>query len=121
MIIKTFQDILAWQKSHVLVLEVYKLTDKYPKQEMFGLTSQSRRCGVSVPSNIAEGFRRRTVNDSLNFYNIAQGSLEELRYQMFLAKDLGYVTKGEYEKFNILAEESSKVLNGWIKSQSKML
>lgn len=115
--IKTFQDVVAWQKSHELVLMVYKLTDKYPKQEIFGLTSQSRRCGVSIPSNIAEGFRRRTVNDSLHFYNISQGSLEELRYQMILARDLGYITKEEYEKFNLLAEEVSKVLNGWIKSQ----
>jgi four helix bundle protein len=115
--IKTFQDVVAWQKSHELVLMVYKLSDKYPKQEIFGLTSQSRRCGVSIPSNIAEGFRRRTVNDSLHFYNISQGSLEELRYQMILARDLGYITKEEYEKFNLLAEEVSKVLNGWIKSQ----
>jgi four helix bundle protein len=117
MTVKTFQDILAWQKSHELVLMVYKLTDKYPKQEMFGLTSQSRRCGVSIPSNIAEGFRRKTVNGSLHFYNISQGLLEELRYQMILARDLGYITKEEYEKFNLLAEEVSKILNGWIKSQ----
>jgi four helix bundle protein len=117
--IKTFQDIVAWKKSHELVLMVYKLTDKYPKQEIFGLTSQSRRCGVSIPSNIAEGFRRRTINDSLHFYNISQGSLEELRYQMILARDLGYIAKEEYGKFNLLAEEVSKVLNGWIKSQSR--
>ncbi len=111
---------MAWKKSYELVLEVYKLTEKYPKQEIFGLTSQSRRCGVSIPSNIAEGFRRRTVNDSLHFYNISQGSLEELRYQMILARDLGYITKGEYEKISLLAEEASKVLNGWIKSQGKV-
>jgi four helix bundle protein len=86
------------EKSHELVLEVYKLTEKYPKQEIFGLTSQSRRCGASIPSNIAEGFRRRTVNDSLHFYNISQGSLEELRYQMILARDLGYITKGSTKK-----------------------
>jgi four helix bundle protein len=119
MFIKNFEDIVAWQKSHQLVLLVYKLTDKYPKQEVFGLTSQSRRCGVSIPSNIAEGFRRRTVNDSLHFYNISQGSLEELRYQMILARDLSYIIEAEYERFNLLAQEVSKVLNGWIKSQGK--
>jgi len=117
--INTFQDIVAWQKSHQLVLMVYKLTEKYPKHEIFGLTSQSRRCGVSIPSNIAEGFRRKSVNDCLRFYNISQGSLEELRYQMILAKDLGYITPAEYEKFSMQAEETSKVLNGWIKSQTK--
>jgi len=115
--IKSFQDIIAWQKSHQLVLMVYRLTEKYPKHEIFGLTSQSRRCGVSIPSNIAEGFKRKGKNDSLHFYNVAQASLEELRYQILLARDLHYITETEYEKFVEAAEEASKVINGWIKSQ----
>ena len=69
MAIKSFQEIVAWQKSHELTLLVYRITEKYPKHEIFGLTSQSRRCAVSVPSNIAEGFRRKGKNDSLHFYN----------------------------------------------------
>jgi four helix bundle protein len=117
--INSFQDILAWQKSHQLVLMVYKISEKYPKHEIFGLTSQSRRCGVSIPSNIAEGFRRNGLKDSLHFYNAAQASLEELRYQMILARDLKYLGQVEYEKFVVIAEEASKVLNGWIKSQVK--
>ena len=115
--IKSFQDILAWKKSHQLCLEVYYLTANYPKHELFGLVSQSRRCAVSVPSNIAEGYRRVGNNDSLHFYNIAQSSLEELRYQLLLAYDLKYVSADEYKRVSALAEETSKELSGWIKSQ----
>ncbi len=111
---------MAWQKSHALTLEVYRLTAEYPKHEIFGLTSQTRRSSVSVPSNIAEGFRRNSNTESLRFYNIAQGSLEELRYQLLLAKDLKYITPVEYGKVFELSEEVSKTLNGWIKSQKLM-
>ena len=96
---------------------VYNLTAKYPKNEQFGLTSQSRRCGVSIPSNIAEGFKRRTKNDSVHFYNMAEGSLEELKYQLLLAKDLKYITNPEYEKVFVLSEETGRLINGWIKVQ----
>ena len=115
--IKTFQDILAWQKAHELTLKVYILTSDYPKHELFGLTSQTRRAAVSVPSNIAEGFRRNGKNDSLHFYNIAQASLEELKYQLLLARDLKYIKPDEYLKVFALAEETSKLLAGWVKSR----
>lgn len=117
MLIKSFQDIKAWQKSHALVLEIYNLTNSYPRHELFGLTSQSRRAAVSVCSNIVEGFRRNGKNDSLHFYNIAQGSLEELRYQLLLAKDLKYFNSEQYKNTFLRSEECSKVLSGWIKSQ----
>lgn len=117
MTIKTFKEILAWQKSHELVLEVYKLTATYPKHELFGLVSQSRRCGVSIPSNIVEGFKRRSKNDSIHFYNMAEGSLEELKYQLLLAFDLKYITGIEYKKVIGLAEEAGRLINGWIKVQ----
>ena len=117
MTIKTFKEILAWQKSHELVLLVYKLTAEYPKYELFGLTSQSRRCAVSVPSNIAEGFKRKTKNDSVHFYNIAESSLEELKYQLLLSKDLKYITDEQYEKAFTLSEEVGRLINGWIKIQ----
>jgi four helix bundle protein len=116
MLITTFQDIKAWQKSHALTLEVYRLTAIYPKHELFGLTSQTRRAAVSVPSNIAEGFRRKGKNDSLHFYNIAQASLEELKYQLLLARDLKYIEPVEYENVLVIAEETSKLLAGWVKS-----
>ncbi len=113
MIIKSFKDIIAWQKAHELTLLVYKLTEKYPKIETFGLTSQSRRCAVSVPSNIAEGFKRKSKNDTLHFYNIAEGSLEELKYQLLLAKDLKYIANEDYQQAMTLAEEAGRLINGW--------
>jgi four helix bundle protein len=117
MTIKTFREIVAWQKSHELVLLVYVLTAKYPKHELFGLTSQSRRCSVSIPSNIAEGFKRKSKNDSLHFYNMAEASLEELKYQLLLAKDLKYITEVEYQKVFNLSEDVGRLINGWIKVQ----
>ncbi len=115
--IKTFKDIIAWQKSHELTLMVYRLSDKYPKTEIFGLTSQSRRCAVSVPSNIAEGYMRKSRADCLNFYRIAEGSLEELKYQLLLAKDLHYITVEAYNHAFDLAEEVGRLINGWKKVQ----
>lgn len=96
---------------------VYELTANYPKHELFALVSQSRRCAVSIPSNIAEGFKRKTKNDSIHFYNMAEGSLEELKYQLLLAKDLKYIADQEYQKASDLAEEAGKLINGWIKIQ----
>jgi four helix bundle protein len=87
---KIFTDLLVWQKAHALVLAVYKLSELFPKAELYGLTSQLRRAAVSVPANIAEGFRKRGTADKLRFYNIAQGSLEEVRYYLILVHDLGY-------------------------------
>ena len=87
-------------------------------KETFGLVSQSRRCAVSIPSNIAEGFKRQSKKDSAHFYNIAEGSLEELKYQLLLAKDLGYINTEQYAVAFNLAEESGKLINGWKKSQT---
>lgn len=115
--IQSFKDILAWQKAHDVVKEVYRLTKGYPKEELFVLVSQSRRCAISIPSNIAEGFRREGVQDSLHFYNMAQASLEELRYQIFLANDLQYISDVDYQSVKTVLEEASKTLNGWTKSQ----
>ncbi len=87
---KSFQDLMVWQKAHPLVLSIYRFSDTFPKEEVFGLTSQIRRAGVAIPANIAEGFKRRTKGDKVRFMNIAQGSIEECRYYLILAKDLGY-------------------------------
>jgi four helix bundle protein len=88
---QTFKDLAVWQKSHALVLDVYKLTRHLPKEELFGLTSQMRRAAVSVPANIAEGFKRRGKSDKARHMNIAQGSLEELQYYFILCADLSYL------------------------------
>lgn len=79
-----------WQKAHELVLAIYRLTSRFPKDELFGLCSQLRRAAVSIPANIAEGFAKRGKMDKLRFFNIAQGSLEEVRYYLLLSEDFGY-------------------------------
>jgi four helix bundle protein len=112
--LKDFRDLKVWQKAHQSVLDTYEVTQGFPAQERFGLTSQMRRAAISIPANIAEGFKKRSQRDKANFYNIGQGSLEELRYYLILARDLGY-----YE--NIvplwdLCEEVGKMLNSLIRS-----
>ena len=85
---KTFQDLIVWQKSHEFVLSVYQLTRLFPREEIYGLTSQFRRAAVSIAANIAEGFRRRSRADKARLMNISQASIEECRYYLILARDL---------------------------------
>lgn len=87
---KTFRDLIVWQKAHQFVLEVYRLSEDFPKREDYSLTSQLRRASISIPANIAEGFKKKGNADKARFMNIAQGSLEEVRYYLILANDLGY-------------------------------
>jgi four helix bundle protein len=96
---KTFEDLVVWQKSHRLVLAVYRLTQAFPRSETYGLSSQLRRAAVSVAANIAEGFRKRGKPDKVRFLNIAQGSLEESRYYLILARDLNYGDMSESMAF----------------------
>ena len=107
---KTFKDLIVWQKAHQFVLAVYCLTNAFPKSELYGLTQQLRRAAVSIPANIAEGFKKRTKADKARFMNIAQGSLEECRYYLILATDLGY---GEMHTIIIQIEEVSKLLESY--------
>ena len=90
-----FQDLQAWQKAHQLVLAIYRMTQKFPAGERYGLVSQMRRAAVSVPANIAEGFKRRGRADKIRFYNISETSLEEVKYYLILSHDLGYTTDNE--------------------------
>lgn len=115
--IKDFVDIIAWQKSHDLTLLIYRITEQFPKHELFGLVSQMRRCAVSVPSNIVEGFRRKSRADCVHFYIISLGSLEELKYQLLLAKDLRYITNDEYDTASQMALEVGKLIHAWKKVQ----
>ena len=87
---RSFEDLQVWQEAHRLVLSVYRFTQTFPQEERFGLASQMRRAAVSVAANIAEGFSKRGKTDKLRFFNISQGSLEETRYHLILAGDLGY-------------------------------
>ena len=91
---QSFQDLRVWKEAHSWVLGIYRLTGGFPREELFGLSSQLRRAAVSVPANIAEGFGKRGVADKLRFYNIAQGSLNECTYYLILARDLGYADTG---------------------------
>ena len=120
-IIKTFQDLQVWQKSHQLTLNIYKITSLFPKQELFSITNQIRRAAYSVPANIVEGFRRRSLRDSLNFYNIADASLEELKYFLLLSKDLEYFNLEIYQKTLEQTEEVGRLLTRWIQSQRQYL
>jgi four helix bundle protein len=108
---KHFTDLLMWQKAHQLVLAVYKLTENFPKHELFGLTSQIRRSTVSIPANIAEGFRKKTKPDKAKFMNIAQGSLDETHYYLILANDLQYANTTVLQT---QTEEVAKILNSYI-------
>lgn len=117
MTVKTFKEILAWQKAHELVLEIYRITTKFPRYEEFGLSNQMRRSAVSIPSNIAEGFKRKHLKDSLNFYNISDASLEELKYQLLLSRDIGYIDETTYNAIFSKTEEAGRLLCGWSKSQ----
>ena len=107
---RSFRDLIVWQKAHAFVLAVYRFTEAFPKTEVYGLTSQLRRAAVSVPANIAEGFRRSGDADTVKFLNYAQGSVEECRYFLILTNDLGYADTSEFEE---QLEEVSKVLNGY--------
>jgi len=117
MAITSFREIVAWQKAHNLTLEIYRITQQFPKTEEYNLISQIRRCAVSVPSNIAEGFARKSLKDSKRFYLIAEGSLEELKYQLLLSFDLRYINQSEYLQINERAEEASRLLVAWKKAQ----
>lgn len=107
---KTFRDLLVWRKAHEFVLEIYRLTSQFPREEIYGLALQMRRAAVSIPANIAEGFTRRGKTDKARFMNIAESSLEESRYYLILAEDLGYGKIGE--RISLL-EEASRLLNAY--------
>ena len=112
--IQRFEDLEVWQKTHEIVIEIYKITKYFPSEEKFGLVSQMRRAAVSIAANIAEGFKKRGSRDKSNFYNIAQGSLEELRYYMILAKDIEYLKDNHL--FLLRLDEVAKMLHGLINS-----
>lgn len=107
---RTFRDLLVWSKAHQFVLGVYSFTAAFPKTETYALSLQMRRAAVSIPANIAEGFRRRGNADKARYMNIAEGSLEECRYYLILAHDLGY---GDTEVLTATLEETSRLLQAY--------
>jgi four helix bundle protein len=105
--------LLVWRKAHEFVLAIYAFTADFPRQETYGLVTQMRRAAVSIPANIAEGFRRRGRVDKARFMNLAEGSLEECRYYLILARDLGY---GDTTKLASDIEEVSRMLSAYARS-----
>jgi len=110
--VKTFKELKVWQKAHQLVLEIYKITRSFPKEERFGLVIQIRRSVSSIPTNIVEGFKRKSKKDFAHFLNIAESSLEETKYHLLLAHDLKYISNTVYNKLLKLCDEIGKMLNG---------
>src|SRR3990172_10159982 len=116
--IKTFRDLIAWQKAMQLAREVYKGTSLMPDTERFGMTAQMRRAAVSVPSNIAEGHGRQSLPDYIRFLRTSRGSLMELQTQLLLAQDLGFI-RPTNELIGVLSE-TDRVLQGLIRSLEKL-
>jgi four helix bundle protein len=107
---RSFRDLAVWRKAHEFVLAVYAFTAAFPRRETYGLALQRRRAAVSIPANIAEGFRRRGKPDKARFMNIAEGSVEEIRYYLVLAADLGY---GDPSDLTASLEEVSRMLDAY--------
>ena len=116
MAVRHFTDLIVWQRAMNLVEEVYRITDSFPKREVFGLTNQVRRSAVSIPSNIAEGQGRSTTADFLRYLYIARGSLQEMETQIMLAQRLKYLCESDYLPLMTQASELARILNGLIKS-----
>ena len=112
--IHDFIDLHAWQESHKVVVDIYKLTKKFPKDELFGLTSQMRRSAVSITSNIAEGFGRHTYKERAQFYCVARGSVSELKNQLLISRDISHITDSEYKEINDRLSTSHQLLQGLI-------
>jgi len=111
-----FKELLVWQKSIDFVTEIYRITETFPKAEIYGLISQIRRSAVSIPSNIAEGNSRRSKPDYLQFLKIARGSCAEVETQLIISKNLFFLNEDDYLKLNERIIEISKMLNGLINS-----
>jgi four helix bundle protein len=116
---KTFNQLIVWQKAHQLVLQVYAITKQFPKDEVFGLSSQIRRAAVSIAANLAEGYKKKTKASKLNYLNISEGSLEEVKYYFILANDLEYINVQKFNSLETNAEEVGRLLNGYYNAIAK--
>ena len=114
--LKNYRDLKVWQKSYQLCLDIYKMTKRFPKEEKYGLTSQIRRAALSVPSNIAEGYGRKTTPDYIRSLYIAYGSNCELETQVLLSGDLGYMKAEEFNKLQASIGEVERMLKALIES-----
>lgn len=114
--IQNFTDLNAWKEAHKLVLNIYKLTKKFPKEETYGLSDQMRRCAVSITLNIAEDFSRQGKKEKLQFYFMSKGSLTELQNQLLVAKDVKYLNNNIFKTVGNQTVTVNKLLTGLIRS-----
>jgi four helix bundle protein len=112
---RDFKKLAVWEKAHRFVLEIYNVTKKFPKDELFGIVSQIRRSSVSIPNNIAEGCGRNSKNEMFNFFNISMGSSAECEYLLLLSLDLGYLNSTQYKILNDKLIEVRKMLNTYMR------
>lgn len=116
--VQSYKDLIVWQKSHVFAVSIYRATESFPRREDFGLTSQLRRAAVSIPSNIAEGYRRHSRKEYRQFLRIAFGSSGEVETQLLLAYEIGYLKKETYDLLDLQLTEILKMLNAIINKLS---
>ena len=112
--VKSYKDLLAYQKSYKVALLVYKLTSEFPSSEVYGLVSQMRRAAISVPSNISEGYRRGSQKEYVQFLKISLGSNSELETQLSLSKDLGFIHNNKFNEVYELNEEVGRLLSSYV-------
>lgn len=112
--IKSYRELLIWQKSILVVTNIYKLTRDFPKEELFGITSQMRRCAISIPSNIVEGFGRNSQGDFKRFLNISLGSIYELQTQIEISQNLEYLNTENYKYLMESCVELEKMMNSLV-------
>jgi four helix bundle protein len=117
--IRSFQDLNIWKEAHYLTLEIYKITKNFPKEEVYGITSQLRRAATSIASNIAEGMGRNTTKELLNFIYNARGSLSEVVYYLILVKDLGYIKTENFENLYSRYNGLGRGINAFISKLKK--
>ena len=112
---KDFRDLIVWEKSHRLTLEIYRVTERFPKHEQYGLTSQIRRCSASMGANIAEGCGKRSNNEFQRYLQIASGSASELDYHLLLSRDLSFLQEAEYQALKASLTEIRKMLTSLLR------
>ncbi len=118
--IRSFNDLIVWKEAHCLVLETYMVTKKFPKEELFALTSQMRRAAISITSNIAEGFSRKGKKEKIQFYTIAKGSLTELESQFLVARDIGYLSALEFDDIFKRITSVHRLANAFIRKTNDL-
>jgi four helix bundle protein len=118
---KSFEEVPVWQTAHEAVLKIYLITKKFPREEIYGLTSQIRRSTASIPANIAEGFYRNTTKELISFLYNARGSCGETIYHLMLARDLKYIPTSKFKSLYFVYNDISKQLNNWINSLKRKI